>query len=110
MSGNGRSVPVEIQAGGSRVALSGQPARQARRAPLKGALFLASLIGVCIAVDYGVEALDFVAPEVGEVLVWAQRHHEIIARFGRFPHRNAALGRSSTLDEIEFLKQPGSSF
>ena len=50
------------------------------------------------------------APEVGELLVWAQRHHEIIARFGRFPHRNAALGRTSTPDEIEFLKQPGSSF
>ena len=50
------------------------------------------------------------APEVGQLLVWAQRHHEIIARFGRFPHRNAALGRSSTPEEIEFLKQPGSSF
>jgi uncharacterized protein (DUF924 family) len=50
------------------------------------------------------------APEVGELLVWAQRHHEIIARFGRFPHRNAALGRTSTPEEIEFLKQPGSGF
>jgi len=50
------------------------------------------------------------APEVGEILVWAQRHHHIIARFGRFPHRNAALGRTSTPEEIEFLKQPGSSF
>jgi uncharacterized protein (DUF924 family) len=50
------------------------------------------------------------APEVGELLVWAQRHHEIIARFGRFPHRNAALGRTSTPEEIEFLQEPGSSF
>ena len=50
------------------------------------------------------------APEVGELLVWAQRHRDIIARFGRFPHRNAALGRSSTPEEIEFLKQPGSGF
>lgn len=50
------------------------------------------------------------APEVGELLVWAQRHHDVIARFGRFPHRNAALGRSSTPEEIEFLKQPGSGF
>jgi uncharacterized protein (DUF924 family) len=40
----------------------------------------------------------------------AKRHYEIIARFGRFPHRNAALGRESTAEEIEFLKQPGSSF
>lgn len=41
---------------------------------------------------------------------YVKRHHEIIARFGRFPHRNAILGRESTPDEIEFLKQPGSSF
>jgi uncharacterized protein (DUF924 family) len=43
-------------------------------------------------------------------LEWARRHHEIVERFGRFPHRNALLGRESTADEIEFLKQPGSSF
>ena len=43
-------------------------------------------------------------------LDYAQRHHDIVARFGRFPHRNAALGRQSTSEEIEFLKQPGSSF
>ncbi len=40
----------------------------------------------------------------------ARRHYEIIARFGRFPHRNAALRRESTAEEIEFLRQPGSSF
>ncbi|TMH22866.1 MAG: DUF924 domain-containing protein, partial [Betaproteobacteria bacterium] len=40
----------------------------------------------------------------------AKRHYEIIARFGRFPHRNAILGRQSTAEEAEFLKQPGSSF
>lgn len=38
------------------------------------------------------------------------RHKAIIDRFGRYPHRNAILGRSSTAEEIEFLKQPGSSF
>jgi len=54
--------------------------------------------------------LESEAPEVGELSVWARRHHEIIARFGRFPHRNAALGRTSTPEEIEFLKQPGSGF
>ena len=43
-------------------------------------------------------------------LDYARRHHDIIARFGRFPHRNALLGRESTPEEIEFLKQPGSSF
>ena len=41
---------------------------------------------------------------------YALRHREVIARFGRFPHRNAILGRTSTSGEIEFLKQPGSSF
>ena len=43
-------------------------------------------------------------------LDYAVRHRDIIARFGRFPHRNAVLGRASTDEEIEFLKQPGSSF
>jgi uncharacterized protein (DUF924 family) len=41
---------------------------------------------------------------------YALRHREVIARFGRFPHRNLILGRASTADEIEFLRQPGSSF
>jgi uncharacterized protein (DUF924 family) len=41
---------------------------------------------------------------------WAEAHKAVIDRFGRFPHRNAALGRASTPEEIEFLKQPGSSF
>ena len=45
-----------------------------------------------------------------ENLEWARKHWEIIRRFGRFPHRNAALGRQSTPEEIEFLKQPGSGF
>ncbi|MFO1049475.1 MAG: DUF924 family protein [Geminicoccaceae bacterium] len=45
-----------------------------------------------------------------ELLHWAQRHHAVIAQFGRFPHRNAILGRESTDAETEFLQQPGSSF
>jgi len=45
-----------------------------------------------------------------EQLRYAQRHREIIQRFGRFPHRNGVLGRESTAAEIEFLKQPGSGF
>jgi uncharacterized protein (DUF924 family) len=40
----------------------------------------------------------------------ARRHHDIIARFGRFPHRNAALGRAATPEETAFLAEPGSSF
>jgi uncharacterized protein (DUF924 family) len=41
---------------------------------------------------------------------YAERHREIIARFGRFPHRNALLERVSTPEEQAFLQQPGSSF
>ena len=49
-------------------------------------------------------------PALGGLVEWARKHQEIVARFGRFPHRNAALGRASTVEEIEFLKQPGSGF
>ena len=41
---------------------------------------------------------------------WAHKHREIVRRFGRFPHRNAILGRASTAEELAFLEQPGSSF
>ena len=41
---------------------------------------------------------------------YADKHLVIIERFGRFPHRNRILGRTSTPQELEFLKQPGSSF
>ena len=43
-------------------------------------------------------------------LEWAQKHAEVIFRFGRFPHRNAILGRESTPEELAFLAQPGSRF
>ncbi len=43
-------------------------------------------------------------------LEYAVRHREIVARFGRFPHRNAVLGRVSTAEETAFLTEPGSSF
>jgi uncharacterized protein (DUF924 family) len=43
-------------------------------------------------------------------LDYMRQHRDIIARFGRFPHRNEILGRESTPEEIEFLKQPGSRF
>lgn len=49
-------------------------------------------------------------PEYPDPLRHARRHHEIIARFGRFPHRNAVLGRPSTPAELAFLAEPDSSF
>jgi uncharacterized protein (DUF924 family) len=41
---------------------------------------------------------------------YALRHRDVIARFGRFPHRNSALGRASTAEEVAYLKQPGAGF
>lgn len=43
-------------------------------------------------------------------LDYAHRHRGVIARFGRFPHRNAILGRASTPEELAFLSRPGSGF
>ena len=45
-----------------------------------------------------------------DFLDYAHKHRDVVARFGRFPHRNDILGRVSTPDELEFLKQPGSRF
>ncbi len=45
-----------------------------------------------------------------EAVKYAVAHRDIVERFGRFPHRNAILGRESTPEEVEFLGKPGSSF
>ncbi|KPQ26082.1 MULTISPECIES: DUF924 family protein [unclassified Halomonas] len=49
-------------------------------------------------------------PGLENNLDYEVRHKAIIDRFGRYPHRNALLGRTSTDEELAFLKQPGSSF
>jgi uncharacterized protein (DUF924 family) len=49
-------------------------------------------------------------PDSALSIDYARRHYDIIARFGRFPHRNDLLGRQSTAAELELLKQPGSGF
>jgi uncharacterized protein (DUF924 family) len=46
----------------------------------------------------------------GAYLDYAEKHRAVIRRFGRFPHRNAVLGRASTPEEIEYLAQPGAGF
>ena len=51
-----------------------------------------------------------VAPQMADSSDYARRHRDVILRFGRFPHRNAALGRQSTADESSFLREPGSRF
>lgn len=49
-------------------------------------------------------------PASADTLIWAEKHRVIIQRFGRYPHRNAALGRASTAEELVFLAEPGSRF
>jgi uncharacterized protein (DUF924 family) len=46
----------------------------------------------------------FSALGIPDGMKYANHHHDVVARFGRFPHRNAILGRRSTPEEIEFLK------
>lgn len=56
-------------------------------------------------------ATDPTAAEmIGGALKFAEKHRDIVARFGRFPHRNDVLGRTSSVEELAFLEQPGSSF
>ena len=59
-----------------------------------------------------VELFERLAAEPGgpDVVEYAVGHRDIVERFGRFPHRNAILGRETTPEEAEFLTQPGSSF
>jgi len=57
-----------------------------------------------------ITALAAAHPGFEDVLDYARRHRGVIARFGRFPHRNEILGRASTPEEVEFLRQPGSRF
>jgi len=59
-----------------------------------------------------VELFEALARDSGDAswLDWARKHAAVIERFGRFPHRNAILGRASTAGEIAFLREPGSRF
>ncbi len=52
----------------------------------------------------------FAQPGMENNLDFERRHKAIIDRFGRYPHRNASLGRQSTPEELVFLSEPGSSF
>lgn len=52
----------------------------------------------------------FDQPELESNFEYEKKHYAIIKRFGRYPHRNEALGRSSTAEELAFLQEPDSSF
>jgi len=62
--------------------------------------------------DRSIKLFTELARETGDraSLEWAEKHAAIVRRFGRYPHRNAALGRASTPEELAFLDEPGSSF
>ena len=49
-------------------------------------------------------------PGCTDLVTWAERHADLIRHFGRYPHRNAVLGRASTPEEIEYLKTPRAGF
>jgi len=55
-------------------------------------------------------ALAAEQPGLQGLLDYAVAHHKVIAQYGRFPHRNATLGRESTPAELEYLSQPGAGF
>jgi len=64
------------------------------------------------AEDAGAQArsVELFASLGPEPLRWAEAHKAVIDRFGRFPHRNAILGRAATPEEVAFLREPNSSF
>jgi uncharacterized protein (DUF924 family) len=65
-------------------------------------------IALCEELVAGVDAEH--KPTFEGFLRFAVRHRDIVRRFGRFPHRNAILGRESTPEELAFLEEKGSSF
>jgi uncharacterized protein (DUF924 family) len=66
--------------------------------------------GVHLFKGFAAELPEALRASMTERVEFAERHRDIIRRFGRFPHRNAILGRASTPEEVEFLKEPGSAF
>ena len=62
--------------------------------------------------ERSLELFGQLAAETGNrgPLEWAEKHAAVVRRFGRYPHRNAILGRPSTAEELAFLAEPGSSF
>lgn len=66
---------------------------------------------VCLFEQLLADAADSPHREaLASALDYARRHEAVVRRFGRFPHRNAILGRESTPEEVAFLQQPGSRF
>ena len=95
------------------LALAQETVRQGQDKPLqtleKHFLYMPYMHSESIAIHE--QALSLFAQEgLEDAFNFEKRHQAIIQRFGRYPHRNEVLGRASTTEEMEFLKQPGSSF
>jgi uncharacterized protein (DUF924 family) len=61
--------------------------------------------------EESVRLFETLRPEVSDDTTgYAHSHRDVIRRFGRFPHRNAALGRTSTAEEVQYLSEPGAGF
>ena len=65
---------------------------------------------VALFTHLAAQATPATQPVLRSALEFAHKHQKVIARFGRFPHRNAALGRDSTAEEKAFVAQPGTGF
>jgi uncharacterized protein (DUF924 family) len=110
--------PRNMFRGAARAFATDGRAREAAQAllPRLGELSQEEQLFACLPFEHS-ESLDdqdraceLMKDLSAEQLRYALRHREIIQRFGRFPHRNAILGRPSTPEEVEFLKTPGSGF
>ena len=65
---------------------------------------------VALFTHLAAQATPATQPVLRSALEFAHKHQKVIARFGRFPHRNAALGRDSTAEDTAFVAQPGTGF
>ena len=65
---------------------------------------------VALFTQLAAQATPATQPVLSSALDYAHKHQDVIARFGRFPHRNAALGRASNAEEAAFVAQPGTGF
>lgn len=105
-----RGRPDSFASAGQALAAAGRALALAhdRRIPLDrlAFLFLPVMHSEDLA-DQDRSVALFRAAGLAEGLRWAEHHRELVRRFGRFPHRNAILGRTSTAEELAYLASPG---
>lgn len=85
------------------------PAHLTMPVPERAFLYIPFMHAESLAIHETAMALHSL-PRMEARLPWEIKHRDILQRFGRYPHRNAVLGRTSSAEEIAFLATPGSSF